>query len=164
MQCERCEAEAEPGRKLCLVHLIERRKWSADHRARRKAEGKCSVCGGEPLVTTRYCKICHVLYQKRPKATPCAVCHTTDHVQTDHRRLKICWYCPKKILRGSNLCPDHHKERQERDRIAARELRERWRREGRCIICGKEAVNQSRCEKHRQYAANWEKERRIRPV
>lgn len=108
--------------------------------------------------------MCQVLYRKTHKTAPCSVCGTTDHTQKDHLHLKICWYCPQKVRKGSNLCPIHHAERQERDRVAAKELRARWRREGRCLICGKDAVNLSRCEKHRKYAAKWEKERRIRPV
>lgn len=164
MKCDLCDAEAEPDRKLCLKHLEKRRKYTADHRAKRMAEGRCTVCGGQPLVTKHYCNTCRILYQKPRVSAPCSVCKVATHTHKDHKVLGLCWYCTKKVQRGSNLCKAHHAERQERDRKAAKELRAQWRREGRCLICGNTAVNLSRCEKHRRYAAKWEKEKRVRPV
>jgi hypothetical protein len=164
MKCQLCDQEADPERKLCLRHLIQRRKYTADHRAKQIAANKCTVCSGQPLVTKHYCATCRILYQKPHVSAPCAVCNKSDHTQKDHKLLGICWYCPQKCLLGSNLCKDHHAERRERERLAAKDLRDRWRKEGLCLICGKSAVNLSRCEKHRKYAAKWEHEKRVRPV
>ncbi len=164
MKCDLCETEAEPNRKLCLRHLTLRRQYTADYRDKMRSQKRCVACGGTPLVTAVYCASCRILNHKPRQSVPCTICKVPEHTRKDHKVLRICWYCPKKVVGLSNLCAEHHAERHERERLAQQDLRDGWRKEGRWIMCGDTAGNLSRCEKHRRYAAKWEKERRTRPV
>ena len=158
--CRYCKKPTVPSRTMCEYHLIAQRESSRKYREKRVAEGSCVVCGTKPLKSKRYCHNCLLLYGgKSHKPKPCTVCNVPEHTRKDHAHLGLCWYCTNPVQIGSNLCPEHHEKRLERNRKKAKARRDAWRAHGKCIICGKPAVNKSRCEKHRKYAAEWEKRR-----
>lgn len=163
MKCRYCKATAVKDRTMCQKHLDATRASSERFRKRMKAEKRCVACGKKKLASKIYCKTCKILYGTKirdPK--PCPICKKKGHERKDHKVLGICWYCPRKVTADSNLCKKHHEERAVKRRKRARSYREKWRKEGRCVVCGKKAVTQTRCEKHRRYAADWERNNRRR--
>lgn len=161
-KCRYCPKKVVPGRTMCGRHLEARRKVSQRYRDRKVQAGCCSVCGRTPLATKLYCQSCRILYRKVYRPKPCTLCLVEGHTRRDHPTLKLCWHCSSTTMLGSNLCEQHHQERAETRRQQSKAVRQEWQRQGRCLVCGEPATTKTRCERHRNYAAEWERLYRVR--
>lgn len=160
-KCFRCDKPVVPNRVLCKAHLEYHRKQSAKYRAKRRSEGQCIICGAK-RVTKSYCQKHREQQNERTRKrriVVCTLCAILGHHRGQHKKLGLCWHCPKKVFKDG-LCRGHLNDRAERHRESSRSLREKRQASGVCLRCGKPSGGKTLCPPHLTYMAEWQRLKR----